>query len=163
MKKRVLFLCTGNSCRSQMAEGILRNLAGDAYDIFSAGTKPSVVNPLAIKAMNEIGIDISNYRSKSVSEFEGQNFDFMITVCDHAKESCPVFTDAIESRSRLEGSSGIGAARAPMSSDTKMIHWSFDDPAEAPGSEEERMYVFRRVRGEIAHRLQLFVLAHLKK
>ena len=160
MNKRVLFLCTGNSCRSQMAEGILRKLAGDIYEISSAGTKPSTVNPLAIKSMKEIGIDISNHRSKSVDEFKGQNFNFVITVCDRAKESCPIFPSALESRSRLEGSSGIGVARAPMSSDTKKIHWSFDDPAEAEGSEEERLSVFRRVRGEIARRLQLFVSAN---
>ncbi len=140
MKKRVLFLCTGNSCRSQMAEGILRNIAGDTFEVFSAGTKPSTVNPLAIKAMSEIGIDISSHRSKSVDEFEDDFFDFVITVCDRAKESCPIYPQ-----------------------DVQRIHWSFDDPAEAEGSEEERMKVFRRVRGEIARRLQLFVSANREK
>lgn len=137
MKKRVLFLCTGNSCRSQMAEGILRKLAGDSFDVFSAGTRPSVVNPLAIKAMQEIGIDISDHRSKSLEEFNGEKFDFVITVCDRAKESCPIFPN-----------------------DTQRIHWGFDDPADATGDEEERMKVFRRVRGEISRRLQLFIAAN---
>lgn len=123
-----------------MAEGILRKLAGDSFDVFSAGTRPSVVNPLAIKAMQEIGIDISGHRSKSVDEFEGQKFDFVITVCDRANESCPIFPN-----------------------DTQRIHWGFDDPAEAEGIEEERMKVFRRVRGEIARRLQLFVTANREK
>jgi len=90
-KKRVLFLCTGNSARSQMAEGLLRHDAGDRFDIESAGTKPSRVRPEAIAAMREIGIDISNHRSKSVDEFTNQKFDYILTVCDHAKESCPVF------------------------------------------------------------------------
>lgn len=140
MKKRVLFLCTGNSCRSQMAEGILRKLAGDSFNVFSAGTRPSVVNPLAVKAMQEIGIDISSHRSKSVNEFGNESFDFVITVCDRAKETCPIFPN-----------------------DTQRIHWSFDDPAEAEGSEEERMKEFRRVRGEIVRRLQLFVSANYTK
>ena len=90
-KKRVLFLCTGNSARSQMAEGLLRHDAGDRFDVESAGTKPSRVRPEAIAAMREIGIDISNHRSKSVDEFTNQKFDYILTVCDHAKESCPVF------------------------------------------------------------------------
>src|SRR3989338_7600151 len=140
MKKRVLFLCTGNSCRSQMAEGILRKLGNDYYDVFSAGTKPSVVNPLAIKAMNELNIDISHHRSKSMDEFKDQHVDFVITVCGRANESCPIFPN-----------------------DTKRIHWSFDDPAEAKGSEEERMIVFRRVRQEIERRIQLFVTSQQAK
>lgn len=90
-KKRVLILCTGNSARSQMAEGLLRHDAGDRFEVESAGTKPSRVRPEAIEAMREIGIDISNHRSKSVDEFTNQSFDYILTVCDHAKESCPVF------------------------------------------------------------------------
>ncbi len=90
-KKRVLILCTGNSARSQMAEGLLRHDAGDRFEVESAGTKPSRVRPEAIEAMREIGIDISDYRSKSVDEFTNQSFDYILTVCDHAKESCPVF------------------------------------------------------------------------
>lgn len=163
MKKRVLFLCTGNSCRSQMAEGILRKLAGGVYEVFSAGMKPSVVNLQAIKAMSEIEIDISGHRSKSVDEFKRQVFNFVITVCDRAKDSCPIFPNALESRADLKAASVIGAAQAPMASDTQKIHWSFEDPAEAEGSEEERMKVFRRVRGEISRRLQLFVTANREK
>ena len=88
---RVLFLCTGNSARSQMAEGLLRHLGQGAYKVHSAGTRPTVVNPLAVQAMAEIGVDISKHRSKSVAEFSGQRFDVVITVCDKAKESCPIF------------------------------------------------------------------------
>lgn len=125
-KKRVLILCTGNSARSQMAEGLLRQDAGERFDVESAGTKPGIVRPEAIAAMKEIGIDISGHRSKHVDEFEGQKFDYVITVCDNAKESCPVF---------------FGAA--------KRLHESFDDPAALNGSEEERLALFRRVRGEL--------------
>jgi arsenate reductase len=135
-KKRILFLCTGNSARSQMAEGLMRHLAGDAYEIHSAGTHPVGVNPLAIEAMREIGIDISHQRSKLLDEFLSQPFDFIITVCDRANETCPVFPG-----------------------DAARIHWSFDDPAAAGGSDEERLNVFRRVRHEIATRLRLFVAA----
>ena len=133
-QKRVLILCTGNSARSQMAEGLLRNLAGEHYEVFSAGTEPSVVNPLAIAAMRELIIDISGYRSKSVDEFIGQGFDYVITVCDNANEHCPIFPG-----------------------DTQRIHWSFIDPAAAGGDEETRLAVFRRVRSEILQRLRLFV------
>src|SRR3990167_8760424 len=105
MKKKVLFLCTGNSCRSQMAEGILRHVAGDTYDVSSAGTKPSKVNETAIQVMKEIGIDISGHRSKSVNEFLNEYFDYVITVCDSAKETCPVF----QKRNIL-------------------LHWPFPDP-----------------------------------
>ena len=95
-KKRVLILCTGNSARSQMAEGLLRHDAGDRFDVESAGTKPSSVRPEAIATMKELGIDISGHRSKSVTEFAGQNFDYVITVCDDARESCPVFFGAAQ-------------------------------------------------------------------
>ena len=131
MKKKVLFLCSENSCRSQMAEGILRHLMGNEFEVFSAGIRPSVVNPIAIKIMAEIGIDISGHRSKSVDEFQGMNFDFVITTCDAARETCPVFPG-----------------------NTRHLHWSFSDPADARGSEEEILSVFRKVRDEIKLRIQ---------
>jgi arsenate reductase len=134
-QQRVLILCTGNSARSQMAEGLLRREGQDRFEVYSAGTRPASVNPLAIEAMREIGIDISNHRSKSVEEFTGQAFDYVITVCDNASANCPVFP-----------------AR------TKRIHWSFDDPAAAEGDELERLAVFRRVRDEIRERLREFVV-----
>jgi len=126
MKQRVLILCTGNSARSQMAEGLLRHDAGNAFDVESAGTKASQVRPEAIAVMREIGIDISGHRSKNVDEIDGQHFDYVITVCDNAKEACPVF---------------LG--------NTKRLHHSFDDPAALQGSMEERLALFRRVRGEL--------------
>ena len=126
LKMRVLFLCTGNSCRSQMAEGFLRHFYGGKYEVYSAGTKPSVVNPYAVKVMAEKEVDISNQRSKSVDEYRGQSFDKVITVCDNAKESCPVFPRKAE-----------------------RIHWSFIDPAEATGAEDEKLKVFRTVRDQI--------------
>lgn len=124
--KRVLFLCTGNSARSQMAEGFLRHMADDKFEIFSAGIKPTQVNPLAIKVMSEVGIDISKHRSKSVMEFIGQKFDYVITVCDNAKQTCPIFPGNYEK-----------------------IHWNLEDPAEATGTEEEKFIVFRKVRDQI--------------
>ena len=130
-KIRVLILCTGNSARSQMAEGLLRHEGGERFEVHSAGTVPSFVRPQAIEVMREIGMDISGHRSKSVDEFAGQEFDYVITVCDNAKENCPVFPGK-----------------------TKRIHWSFDDPAEALGTEEEKLAVFRRVRNEIAEKLR---------
>jgi len=130
-KKRVLFLCTGNSCRSQMAEGFLRHMAGDKFEVFSAGVKPTQVNPLAIKVMAEVGVDISKHRSKSATEFIGQQFDYVITVCDNAKQTCPVFPGKYEK-----------------------IHWDLEDPAEAQGSEEERVVIFRRIRDEIEQRIK---------
>lgn len=132
-KIRVLILCTGNSARSQMAEGLLRHDGGEGFEVYSAGTIASFVRPQAIAAMEEIGIDITGHRSKSVDEFTGQEFDYVITVCDNAKESCPVFPGK-----------------------TKRIHWSFYDPAEADGSEEEKLSVFRQVRDEIRDRLSEF-------
>ena len=130
-KKRVLFLCTSNSCRSQMAEGFLRHIAGDRFEVFSAGVKPTQVNPLAIKVMAEAGIDISKHRSKSAMEFLGQQFDYIITVCDNAKQTCPVFPGKHEK-----------------------IHWDLEDPAEAQGSEEERIVVFRKIRDEIRKKIE---------
>jgi arsenate reductase len=131
---RVLILCTGNSARSQMAEGLLRHDGGAAFEVASAGTKPSHVRPEAIAAMHEIGIDISGHRSKSVDEFAGQAFDYVITVCDNARESCPIFPAT-----------------------TKRIHWSLDDPAALQGSEEQRLAEFRRVRGQLRSLLRHFV------
>jgi arsenate reductase len=126
-KQRVLILCTGNSARSQMAEGLLRHDAGSQFDVESAGTKASSVRPEAIAAMRELGIDISGHRSKDVAEFEGQRFDYVITVCDNARETCPVFFAAAE-----------------------QLHQSFEDPpAPGVGSDEERMIIFRRVRDEL--------------
>ena len=125
--QRVLILCTGNSARSQMAEGLLRQLAGDRFEVFSAGTKPGTVRPEAIAVMNEIGIDISRHRSKHVDEFAGQPFDYVLTVCDNAKESCPIYP--------------VG---------TKQVHQSFEDPAAVRGSEAERIDAFRRVRDQLA-------------
>ena len=135
-KKRVLILCTGNSARSQMAEGILRRIGGGDYEVESAGVAPSHVRAEAVAVMKDIGIDITTHRSKSVDEFIGQNFDYLITVCDNAKESCPVF-----------------------SGNATRIHWSFDDPAAVEGNEEERLGEFARVRGEIMGKLRKFVAA----
>ena len=135
-KRRVLILCTGNSARSQMAEGLLREIGGDAFEVFSAGVEPSHVRPLAVEAMKEIGVDISGHRSKSVDEFLGQPFDYVITVCDNANERCPVFP-----------------------AKTERLHWNFDDPAAAKGGEPAKLAVFRRVRDEISQKLQLFIAA----
>jgi arsenate reductase len=123
MQERVLILCTANSARSQMAEGLLRQIAGETMAVMSAGAKPSIVNPLAIQAMAERGIDISGHRSKHLNEFTSQTFDYVITVCDNAAETCPVFPGRAE-----------------------RIHWSFPDPAAVEGSDEERLQSFRQVR-----------------
>ena len=133
-KPKVLFLCTGNSCRSQMAEGLLRHLGGSRFDAVSAGTRPVALNPGAVAAMREIGIDISGHASKHVDSLAEESFQHVITVCDNARETCPVFPAEVET-----------------------LHWSFDDPAAATGSEEERMVVFRRVRDEIRERIQKFL------
>jgi len=131
---RVLILCTGNSARSQMAEGLLRHDGGPEYEVFSAGTHPSHVRPEATQVMREVGIDISGHRSKSVEEFAGQHFDYVITVCDNAKESCPVFPAT-----------------------TKRIHWSLEDPAAVQGTEEQRMAEFRRIRNQLRTRLHRLI------
>lgn len=131
---KVLILCTGNSARSQMAEGLLRNETGAAYNIFSAGTRPTHVRPEAIAVMREIGIDISGQHSKSVDQFAGQDFDYVITVCDNARETCPVFP-----------------AR------TRRIHWSIEDPAAIQGNEEKRLDAFRQARNELQRRLRTFI------
>ncbi len=130
---RVLILCTANSARSQMAEGLLRQIVGAEHEVFSAGTHPSLVRPEAIQVLRELGIDISGHRSKSVEEFAGQHFDCVITVCDNAKECCPVFPAT-----------------------TKRIHWSFPDPASVQGPEERRLAAFRRVRDQLKTNLQEF-------
>ena len=125
-KKRVLFICTHNSCRSQMAEALLRHRYGDTYESFSAGTSPSRVNPWAIRALGELGVDISGQISDHIEKYIGEAFDTVVTTCDAAKETCPVFPGA-----------------------TRTIHHSFEDPAGAAGSKEKIMEVFRRVRDEI--------------
>jgi arsenate reductase (thioredoxin) len=139
-KPKVLFLCTGNSARSQMAEGLLRHEAGAAFEVFSAGTKPTQVRPEAIAVMREVGIDISAHRSKSVDEFAGQDFDYVITVCDNAKQSCPIYP-----------------------AKTKRIHWSIEDPAAVQGSGEEILAAFRRIRDELRLRLQRFAETEAEK
>jgi arsenate reductase len=131
-RQRVLFLCTGNSARSQMAESLLRHLAGDRFQVFSAGTRPAGLNPNAVTVMSEIGIDIAGSRSKSVDEFVGQGFNYVFTVCDNARESCPLFPG--------------GGQR---------LHHSFEDPAAAPA--DQQLAVFRRVRDQIASRLHGFI------
>ena len=133
MKKRVLILCTGNSARSQMAEGLLEHDAGDRFEVERAGTKPGRVRPEAIAVMKELGIDISGHRSKRVDEFQGQSFDYVLTVCDNANESCPVFPGHAE-----------------------RIHKAFEDPAAFQGTEEARLALFRRVRNEIRDYLRTF-------
>jgi arsenate reductase len=133
-KKKVLILCTGNSARSQMAEGLLRHEAGDRLEVVSAGTHPTTVRPEAIALMNEIGIDISGHRSKSVDEFVGQELDYVITICDHAKESCPVFP-----------------------AKTLKLHWPLQDPAAVQGSDEERKAAFRKTRDQIHGRIMVFL------
>jgi arsenate reductase (thioredoxin) len=131
-KSRVLVLCTGNSARSQMAEGLLRSVAGERFDVFSAGTKPVGLNPNAVNALAEIGIDIGGHRSKPVDEFAGQQFDYVITVCDNAREACPVFP---------------GSA--------KRIHRSFPDPAAVPADQQPE--AFREVRDQISKWVDEFV------
>jgi arsenate reductase len=130
VKERVLFLCTHNSARSQMAEAWLRALAGDRYEVASAGTEATRVHPLALQAMAEAGVDLAGHVSKTLDRFVGERWDWVITVCDAANEACPVFP---------------GAARR--------LHWSFDDPSRAAGDDEARLTVFRRVRDEIRARL----------
>ena len=130
-KKRVLIICTGNVARSQMAEGLLRNIAGDRFEVFSAGIVPSYVRPNAIAAMRELGIDISDHRSKSINEFVDQPFDYVITVCDHAAQYCPTF-------------SGV-----------KRIHWSIKDPV-VIGDDEAQLAAFRDARDDLRQRLTAF-------
>jgi arsenate reductase len=131
MKQRVLFICTHNSARSQMAEGLLRNLGGERFEVFSAGTEATYVRPMAIRAMAELGIDISHQESKTLDRYLGEPFDDVITVCDTAAEACPVFPGA-----------------------TRRRHWSIEDPSKATGSEAEQLEVYRRVRDEIRLRIE---------
>lgn len=122
----ILVLCTGNSARSQMAEGLLRSHLGGRFDVVSAGTQPSIVRPEAIAVLAEVGIDISGNRSKSVNEFDGRDIDYVLTVCDNAKENCPYFP-----------------------AKTRLVHHAFDDPAEIEGDPETRVEAFRNVRDKI--------------
>ena len=124
-KKKVLFICTHNSARSQMAEGLLRNLYGSKYEVYSAGTNPTKINPFAVKVMKEKGIDISNQYAKNLSEFKNANFDYVVTVCDNAKETCPYFPGEI------------------------VLHRNFEDPSKYNGKEEEKYRLFRKIRDEI--------------
>lgn len=130
---RVLFVCTGNSARSVMAEALLRHHGGDRFDVYSAGTIPKGINPLTLRVLADAGIDASRARSKSVDEFLGQSFDYVVTVCDQARQVCPVFPGVHES-----------------------LHWGYEDPAEATGTEEERLAVFRRVFIQIGERVRQF-------
>lgn len=140
MRKRVLIICTGNSCRSQMAEGLLRAISKELIEVESAGTHPCYVHPVAIEVLKEIGIDISSHTSKSVDRFIKQQFDYVITVCDSAKERCPYFPGA---KSRL--------------------HIPFEDPVGFQGTDEERMNKFREVRDEIKKRMEQFIKIELNR
>src|SRR5437588_9258444 len=131
MTQRILFICTHNSARSQMAEGLVRYLGGERFEVFSAGTEATHVRPLAIRAMAELGIDISGQESKTLDRFVNQPFDDVITVCDTAAEACPIFPGA-----------------------RRLRHWSFADPSKATGSEDEQLAVYRRVRDEIWARIE---------
>jgi arsenate reductase len=131
MAHRVLFICTHNSARSQMAEGLLRHLGGDRFEAFSAGTEATLVRPLAIKALAELGIDISGQQSKTLDRYVNEPFDDIITVCDTAAEACPIFPGAVHRR-----------------------HWSFEDPSKATGSEEEQLEIYRRVRDQIRSHIE---------
>lgn len=134
---RVLFVCTHNSARSQMAEGFLRAMAGERFEVASAGTEATRVHPLAIRAMDEVGIDLTGHTSKTLDIFLGQPWDYVITVCDSANERCPVFPGG-----------------------TTRIHWSFDDPSQAAGSDADRLEQFRRVRDEIHATLREWLAEH---
>lgn len=131
-KVKVLFLCTGNSCRSQMAEAWLRKLAGESFEVYSAGLEPHGVNPYTIKVMEELGIDMSKHRSTHLDEYKGKiDFDFLITVCGNADERCPLFP-------------GMGTR----------LHWPFEDPAKFVGPESEKLAAFREVRDQIKSRIE---------
>ena len=131
---RVLFVCTGNSARSQLGEALLRDLGGGDFEAFSAGTEPRDVNPYAIRVLDEVGIDWSGARSKSVREFAGEHFDYVITVCDRARQTCPVFPGVHNT-----------------------LHWGLDDPAEVEGPDEAKLEAFRRTRVEVATRVRPFI------
>ena len=131
---RVIFVCTGNSARSQMAEALLRRDGGPAFEVVSAGVEPRGVHPMTVEVLAGVGIDIGDARSKSVTDFVGQPFDYVMTVCDRARESCPYFPGGRQT-----------------------LHWGFDDPAEATGTDDERRAAFRRVLGEISGRIRTFI------
>lgn len=133
MLPAILVLCTGNSARSQMGEGLFRHFLGGRFAVYSAGTRPSSVRPEAIAVMAELGIDISAHRSKSVDEFVGCEFAYVVTVCDNAKDNCPHFPGQ-----------------------TQRIHWSFEDPAAVEGDEAARLAAFRRIRDQIKARVEEF-------
>jgi arsenate reductase len=135
-KRRVLFVCTHNSARSQMAEGMLNGWAGDRFEAFSAGTEATGIKPETIEVMREIGMDISHHRSKTIAEFRGQAFDWFITVCDEAQQNCPVLPGVPD-----------------------VAHWSIEDPSAATGSDEERLEAFRRARDRLRDRIHVFMLA----
>ena len=134
IKQKVMFVCTQNSCRSQMAEAFLRRLAGDRYEAYSGGAEPTELNPAAAEVMNEIGIDISGQHAKDVAEFLGQRFHYVIRVCDKVREKCPVLPGAVW-----------------------YVDWSFEDPAAAPGTPADRLTVFRRVRDQIEAKIEEFI------
>lgn len=142
LKRKVLFLCTGNSCRSQMAEGFLRSECNNLFEAYSAGMEPApVVHPLAVEVMSEIGIDISSQKPKGISDYLGkESILYMIVVCDKAKKSCPRIWPGLP--------------------DSNRYYWPFDDPAEAPGSDEEKRVVFRRVRDEIHEQVKSWIETH---
>ena len=135
MKKRVLFLCTSNRCRSQMAEALVNHDLGERFEAFSAGTRPTAPHPLALRVLAEVGIDHSAARSKSLDEFAGREFDHVITLCDDANEECPVFFGK-----------------------TRRAHMGFEDPDKATGTEEERLAVFRRVRDAIREKVEVHLV-----
>ena len=132
--KKVLFICTHNSARSQIAEGLVNHDLAEKFRAFSGGTEPSQVNPLAVAVLKEVGVDISRHRSKSLDEFKDEKFDFVITLCDHAAETCPVFFGG-----------------------TKRIHMGFEDPSKAAGSDKEKLSFFRRIRDEIREKVVRFL------
>ena len=134
MKRRMLIICTGNSCRSQMAEGLVRYLSKGTMDVFSAGTHPSRVHPMAIRVMSEIGVDISHHTSKSINKFIGEEFDYVITVCDYAKAACPIFPGARNQQ-----------------------HIPFEDPVTFHGDEEQQLERFRQIRDQIKNRMEEFL------
>jgi arsenate reductase len=178
MKKRVLFLCTANSCRSQMAEGLMNHFLGDKIEAFSAGTEASCVNPTATYVMKEIGIDISGHQSKNLTAFDGLSFDYVITLCGNANETCPLYCETPISvtqcreigklnnpaQRRAEPFNGIAlktydGVHARDIGGTKKTHIGFDDPAKAQGTQEEVLREFRRVRDEIKEKLTAFFQA----
>ena len=136
-RRRVLFVCTGNRARSQMAEGLLRHLAGDSFEVYSAGTLPSGMSEHTIEAMREIGIDVSGQRSKSVEEFDGQSFEYVITVCDSARQVCPIFPG-----------------------DGERLHWDVEDPSDMEARGVALSKAFRMARDDLRKRIELFAEEH---